>query len=362
MRRVFYLKNEYFNAFPARSLLIAFSIYIKLSAMSPFLQESNRFAHALNELKGKSVLVLGHRRPDGDCIGSQVGLTRILIELGIDARAVNQDPVPRTLSKFVGDTPFYSPDQIGEGDYTVVAVDCADRQRIGEELSKRFPKIFLNVDHHVSNNNYAEINFVLSDASATGEILAKFFLDNEFRIDSTTADALYVGIATDTGQFCYGGTNASVFEVCRRLCEYGASPSSVAHELYEREKPGRVQLLQRFLASFRMEHNDRVCIGTIRDSYYEETNTQSEDAESFVDYARSMEGVEIGVLIEERKGKVKGSLRAKDSRYRVDMLAKHFGGGGHACAAGFNVGKSIDDFYSELVEAIGKHLEHAKGK
>ena len=328
--------------------------------MTSFLQESNLFANALTELKGKPVLVLGHRRPDGDCIGSQVGLTRVLIELGVNACAVNQDPVPRTLKKFVGNTPFFSPEEIEGNDFTIVTVDCADKHRIGEELSKRFPEVFLNIDNHVSNNNYAKTNFVLADASATGEILAKFFLDCEMKIDSITADALYVGIATDTGQFCYSGTNASVFEVCRRLCEYGADPSSVAHELYEREKPGRVQLLQRFLASFRMEHDERVCIGTLRDSYYKETNTHPEDAESFVDYARSMEGVEIGALLEERNGKIKGSLRAKDASYRVDVLAKEFNGGGHACAAGFNVNQTRDEFYPKLVDAIGRHLAEAR--
>ena len=328
--------------------------------MTSFLQESNLFANALTELKGKPVLVLGHRRPDGDCIGSQVGLTRVLIELGVNARAVNQDPVPRTLKKFVGNTPFFSPEEIEGNDFTIVTVDCADKHRIGEELSKRFPEVFLNIDHHVSNNNYAKTNFVLADASATGEILAKFFLDCEMKIDSITADALYVGIATDTGQFCYSGTNASVFEVCRRLCEYGADPSLVAHELYEREKPGRVQLLQRFLASFQMEHDDRVCIGTLRDSYYKETNTQPEDGESFVDCARSMEGVEIGALLEERSGKIKGSLRAKDARYRVDILAKEFNGGGHACAAGFNVNQTWEEFYPKLVDAIGRHLAKAR--
>jgi phosphoesterase RecJ-like protein len=328
--------------------------------MTSFLQESNLFANALTELKGKPVLVLGHRRPDGDCIGSQVALTRVLIELGVNACAVNQDPVPRTLKKFVGNTPFFSPEEIEGNDFTIVTVDCADKHRIGEELSKRFPEVFLNIDHHVSNNNYAKTNFVLADASATGEILAKFFLDCEMKIDSITADALYVGIATDTGQFCYSGTNASVFEVCRRLCEYGADPSSVAHELYEREKPGRVQLLQRFLASFRMEHGERVCIGTLRDSYYKETNTHPEDAESFVDYARSMEGVEIGALLEERSGKIKGSLRAKDASYRVDVLAKEFNGGGHACAAGFNVNQTWEEFYPKLVDAIGRHLAKAR--
>ena len=328
--------------------------------MTSFLKESNLFANALNELKGKPVLVLGHRRPDGDCIGSQVGLTRVLIELGVDARAVNQDPIPRTLKKFVGNTPFFIPGEIEGNDFTIVTVDCADKHRIGEELSKRFPEVFLNIDHHVSNNNYAKTNFVLPDASATGEILAKFFLDCEMKIDPITADALYVGIATDTGQFCYSGTNASVFEVCRKLCEFGADPSAVAHELYEREKPGRVQLLQRFLASFRMEHDERVCIGTLRDSYYKETNTEPEDAESFVDYARSMEGVEIGALLEERNGKIKGSLRAKDASFRVDILAKEFNGGGHACAAGFNVNQTWDEFYPKLVDAIGRHLAEAR--
>lgn len=338
-----------------------FSLLFNLHTMPPFLEESARFAQLLSELKEKPVLVLGHRRPDGDCIGSQVGLTRVLIEVGVDARAVNQDPVPRTLQKFVGTTPFFRPDEIEGNDFTVVMVDCADKHRIGESLSKRFPEVFLNIDHHVSNTKYAKTNFVLSDASATGEILAKFFLDSQMTIDSTTADALYVGIATDTGQFCYGGTNASVFEVCRRLCEYGASPSAVAYELYEREKPGRVQLLQKFLASFRMELDNRVCIGTIRDSFYEETNTQPEDTESFVDYTRSMEGVEIGVLVEERKGKLKGSFRAKDTRYRVDMLAKEFDGGGHACAAGFNVTRDLEEFYPHLVEAIGQHLNRVNG-
>ena len=324
--------------------------------MTSYLKESQQFFTAIDKLKGKKVLVLGHRRPDGDCIGSQVAMTRVLIQLGVHAKAVNEDPVPRTLKKFIVDTPFYNSDQIEEDDYIIVTVDCADHKRVGDRLRQRFPNVTVNIDHHVSNNNFGESNFVLSEASATGEILAKFFLDNNINIDPVTADALYVGIATDTGQFCYAGTNASVFEVCRRLCEYGASPTSVAHELYEREKPGRVQLLQRFLASFRMEFDNRVCIGTIKDCHYKETNTQPEDAESFVDYARSMEGVEIGALIEERNGKLKGSLRAKETRYRVDYLAKVFQGGGHACAAGFNIDKPLDEFYPEFVNAIGKHL------
>lgn len=328
--------------------------------MTNFLPESSSLADLLVQLQDSPVLVLGHRRPDGDCIGSQVAMTRILINLGINAVAVNNDPVPRTLQKFVGDTPLYRPSGIQNSDYKIVTVDCADHARVGEELKERFPRVFLNVDHHVSNTQFAEHNFVFSDASATGEILAKFFFDLDFKIDKTTAEALYLGICTDTGQFCYSGTNAAVFEICRKLCEAGGDPSAVAHELYEKEKPGRIQLLQKFLASFRMEFDDRVCIGNIREEFYEQTGTKPEDAESFVDYARSLEGVEIGVLVEDRNGILKGSFRAKEKKYRVDLLAKKFSGGGHACAAGFNVEVPFDEFYSNLVQAIGEHLSQVQ--
>ena len=325
--------------------------------MSVFLSQSESFSRILDRLSGQSVVVLGHRRPDGDCIGSQVGLTRILRSRGIDARAVNADPIPRTLKRFVGDTPFYSQSEIEASESLVITVDCADFSRVGESLQEKFPEVFINVDHHVSNTHFGSHNFVLPEASATSEILAKFFFDSGYVCDKTTAEALYLGICTDTGQFCYSGTNASVFEVCQKLCEAGAEPSRVAHELYEREKPGRIQLLQRFLASFRMEFEDRVCIGSICEKFYQETGTQPEDTEDFVDYARSLEGVELGVLLEDRNGKIKGSFRAKEKKYRVDLLAKSFNGGGHACAAGFNVDSSIEEFYPKLIRTIGEHLQ-----
>ncbi len=330
--------------------------------MTKFLSESSAFGSLLSELKTSKVLVLGHRRPDGDCIGSQVALTRILCKQGINAVAVNHDPIPRTLRKFVADTPFLFPHQVVDDDYEVITVDCADQLRVGEELAKRFPEVFLNVDHHVSNTCFAELNFVLSDASATGEILAKFFFDLGLSLDKTIAEALYLGICTDTGQFCYSGTNAAVFEICRRLCESGADPSVVAHELYEKENPGRIQLLQRFLATFRMEFDNRVCIGSISDQFYRETGTKPEDAENFVDYARSLDGVEIGVFIEDQEGRLKGSFRAKDKKFRVDVLAQRFAGGGHACAAGFNLTSPLEEFYPILIREIGDHLKRVSTK
>jgi len=321
-----------------------------------FPEYSARFAAVVENLRGHRVVVLGHRRPDGDCIGSQVALTRCLVALGIEAIAINPDPAPRTLQGFVGDTPFGGPDALPEGELVSIYVDCAERQRSGNDLSERFSEPVLNVDHHVSNEGFAEVDIVLPDASATGEILAGIFLDNDYPVDATTAQALYLGIATDTGQFRYRGVNQRVFGICERLCGLGASPADMANELYEQEKPGRIQLLQRFLASFRFECGGRVCIGLLDPTVYEETGTLPEDSENLVDYTRSIQGVDVGALVEERDGMIKGSFRATEVRYRVDLLAKKFSGGGHACAAGFNLDGTLDEFYPTFAREVELHL------
>tara|TARA_B100000959_G_scaffold283673_1_gene353171 strand:- start:874 stop:1884 length:1011 start_codon:yes stop_codon:yes gene_type:complete len=321
-----------------------------------FPEASARFASAVETLRDKSVVVLGHRRPDGDCIGSQVALVRCLLALGIDAVAINPDAVPRTLQAFIGDTPFGVEKDLPKGEQVAAYVDCSDRKRSGDSLSQRFAEPILNVDHHVSNEGFAEVDLVLPDASATGEILTGFFLDNEYPIDATTAQALYLGIATDTGQFRYRGANQRVFRLCDHLCGLGASPVDVANELYERESPGQIQLLQRFLASFRFECGKRVCIGLLDPACYEETGTLPEDSENLVDYARSLEGVDVGALLEERDGKIKGSLRAKENRFRVDLLAKKLNGGGHACAAGFNLDGKLNEFYDVFAREVETHL------
>ena len=141
-----------------------------------------------------------------------------------------------------------------------------------------------------------------------------------------------MGFVRTRASFCYSGTNASVFEICRKLCDAGCNPANVAHELYEKEKPGRIQLLQKFLASFQMEFDNRVCIGSIRGDYYDETGTKPEDAENFVDYTRSLEGVEIGVLVEDRYGKLRGSFRAKDKNTGSTFSLKSLKEGACLCS------------------------------
>lgn len=321
--------------------------------------DSLQFQSALEQLKGEKVAVLGHQRPDGDCIGSIVALVRLLQTQGIETVGLNRDAVPATLQAFVGDTPLLKADDFEPDGHVAVTVDSADFKRVGDRLNTLFPEVKLNVDHHISNKQYALENIVVAEASATAEILAGFYLDLGFPIDATTAQALYVGIATDTGQFRFPSTTPDTFEIARRLCEFGADPAAAAHELYERESFAKIQLLQLFLDSLHLEFDRRVCIGVLPNGVYEQTGATIDDAEGLVDYARAIDGIDIGVLIEDRDGAIKASLRAKDPRFRVDQIAKHFNGGGHACAAGLNVEESsLDAFEPQLVSAIGAHLKN----
>ena len=309
-------------------------------------------------LTGRRLAVVGHARPDGDCIGSQAALARVLRALGHSVVCVNTDAVPRRLQYLVGDLTFVRPHDLpANEDMLALYVDCADGGRAGDKARERFPRPFANIDHHLSNNAYAEHNFLDAAAAATCEILAGVFFDNQLPVDAMTAKALFAGIMTDTGQFRFNSTTRRTFLLTAELVALGASPSEAGGEIYERESLGKLQLLQRFLASLQLDCGGLVCVGSLPAGIFEETATNSEDTEGLVDYARAIDGVEIGVLIEERPGAIKASLRCKDPVYRVDKVAAQFGGGGHACAAGMNLKNvPVVEFRPKLLAALAAQI------
>ena len=314
------------------------------------------FSRLVNSLAGRSVAVVGHARPDGDCIGAQVALARVLKGLGRDVVCVNADAVPRRLQFLTGGETFLRTDDVlaSKVDWAAVFVDCADHARAGERLKARFAFPAGNIDHHLSNPGYAAINLVDGASAAACEVLAGVLLDAGLPLDARTAQALFTGILTDTGQFRFNSTSRRCFVLAGELVARGAVPADAGYELYERESMGKLQLVQRFLASLRLECGGRVCVGTLADGVFAATSTTGEDTEGLVDYARSIDGVEVGVLIEERPGgAVKASLRAKDPAMRLDLVAARFNGGGHACAAGLNLPAPLAaDFRPRLIAAL----------
>lgn len=320
---------------------------------------STEFARLLERLAGQKVAVIGHARPDGDCIGSQVALARVLAARGLDVICVNADPVPRRLQFVAEGTRFFRTDEVEANpeERAAIFVDCADHARGGERLKARYPAPLAVIDHHISNVGFAAANLVDSGSAATCEILAGVFLDNDLPVDATCAQALYTGILTDTGQFRFNSTSRRCFMLAGELVARGAHPADAGYELYERETEAKLRLLQHFLASLRLECGGRICLGLLPPGIFESTGATGEDTEGLVDYARSIEGVDIGVLIEERAdGSMKASLRAKHPAFRVDLVAAQFNGGGHACAAGLNLKTDTENFPARLVEALALRL------
>lgn len=325
-----------------------------------FKEESERFSKLLEKLAGKRVAVIGHVRPDGDCIGAQVALCRILRSRGIDAVCVNHHPVPYNLKNFVGDTPFFHESDFENDGRIAVAVDCGNLSRLGKSLlEKAFPQgVFAAIDHHETNEFFAsEENIVVTRAAATCHLLAAFCLDCDISIEPVLANALYVGIATDTGQFQYSSTTAEVLEIAGKLIRAGASPEFVSRELYEQEKFQKLELLQRYLATAQLYADGKVAVAWIPKNAFEETGTTREDADNFVNYLRGIAGVQIACQLEQSHTGVKGSLRAPNDRIRVDLLAKKFNGGGHIRAAGFNLdGADLDRDRERIIAVILDHL------
>lgn len=330
--------------------------------MNHYTKFAGRFAVLLHELAGQKAVVIGHQRPDGDCIGSQVALCRVLRAQGIDAVCMNPDPVPRRIKFLVGDTPFFQRDELPAGDRLALFTDCADHGRAGEKIKELYPAPQACFDHHVSNAGFAVRNFVDTGSAATAEVLAGLFFDADIVFDTVTAQALYTGIMTDTGQFRFASTSHRVFRLCAELVARGANPALAGQELFERESFGKLKLLQYYLGSLKLECGGRVCIGVLREGIFEKLGATIEDTEGLVDYARSIEGVEIGVLIEERAGVIKASLRAIHGSYRIDTVASQFNGGGHASAAGLNYPDTLGAFYPKLLAALSRRLAETDAK
>ena len=318
----------------------------------------------LSTLKGRKAAVLGHMRPDGDCIGSQVALCRMLQAEGVDAVCVNRDRVPTNLEAYAEGVTFIKGADYRDADRLAVAVDCADASRIGTELLTRFPAGILgNVDHHASNPSYGAYNAVVKDAAATCHVLAACAEILALKVDAATAKALHLGILTDTGRFSYASVTPELLELTARLLRLGANPSEANFRVFEQESRGKLALTQRFLSSLRFHDGGRICSGEIRQADYAATGTTKEDKEGLVEFPRSVEGVEVAVLLEEGADGVRGSLRGRDSRLRLDLLAAKLNGGGHVLAAGFNMlGCSIDRDGDRIIDTVVRHVrEHSAG-
>lgn len=316
----------------------------------------------IDEIKrSKTICVVGHVRPDGDCIGSQLGMTLALKSLGKKVYCWNEDPVPQKLA-FLDPKKSVQPPKRGVEFDLVIATDCASFERLGKVgncIRKR--KSFINIDHHPSNTHYADINWISSEQSSTGELIFQLMKTAHWEITPSIADCLFTAISTDTGSFQYQNTRQATFQVAGELVERGANLSEISNQVYHSYPLGRVRLLKHIYSTFKLVEQNRIAYFWLRRTDFARTKAGPSDSEGLIDHIRAIQPVLVACVFEEAEADmIRVSLRSKSKHIDVNQIASQFGGGGHQAAAGARVQGTPASVQRRVLGTIKKALRSAK--
>ena len=307
--------------------------------------------------ESQTLCVVGHVRPDGDCIGSQLGLALALQNQEKKVVCWNQDPLPAKLA-FLDTRKIYQPPRAGRKFDCVIATDCASFERLGqagEHIKNR--KLFINIDHHASNTRYADLNWVSAKQPSTGELIFRLLESANWAVTPPIADCLFAAVSTDTGSFQYPTTRPATFKVASKLVERGADLAKVCHEVYQSYPLSRVRLLKHVYNHFHLTHQDRTAYFWLKPADYARTGARPDDSEGLIDHLRAIQPVVVACLFEEiDPGLIRISLRSKSERVDVNLIATKFGGGGHSAAAGARVPGKPLSIQRQVLAAIKKAL------
>lgn len=324
----------------------------------------DRFDKVVNEIrKGSSFLVVSHVNPEGDAVGSLLGAALALRTLGKEVVAYLEDPIPAVYDFLPGaDTVTHSLEGKGPFDVTI-AVDCGQKNRLGKGfISLEKPGTIINIDHHATNDRFGDINVVIPDASAAGELVYDMCVAAGVKITPEIATNLYVAIHTDTGSFRYSSSTADAFAKAGELVKLGAKPWEISKSVYENYPARKFHLLGMVLNTLDIfnisnESSDgKVATLTVTREMFSKTGADKDLSDGFVNYARGIKGVEVGVLFRETGEKhYKVSLRAKGD-VDVSLVAESFGGGGHKNAAGFNIDGTLEEIRKKVIGALKERM------
>lgn len=314
----------------------------------------------VNQLKkSRSVLITSHINPDGDAIGSLVAMGVALSTQGIDTTLFNESPLP-AVYRFLPGVELIVRNLAPESSFdTAIVLDCGGLNRVGSraDLVSAVP-VVINIDHHVTNNGFGNLQIIDPSACATAEIVYRLIKALGIEIDQAMATSIYTGIVTDTGSFRFSNTNHAAFAICDEMVQKGVQPHNVAQHLYGTYSLGRIKLLNLALETIEISGNGNVSMMMLTRQMLNETGTHPEDGDGLINYARRIEDVKLAALIQEqenghhKQGDAKQyhvSLRS-DGSVDVAAIASGFGGGGHPSAAGFNIKTTLSDLKHKITQ------------
>ncbi|MBI2082924.1 MAG: bifunctional oligoribonuclease/PAP phosphatase NrnA [Deltaproteobacteria bacterium] len=323
-------------------------------------RKSDPFQRVIAEIrKGRSFLITTHANPDGDALGSAIALGLGLKKLGKKVKIYNADPVPgnlRFLSESKQVTSSLSADECFDAAFIV---DCAEPERVGEIFLKHPNRgRLIVVDHHRKSGRAGDINLIQPTAASTGVVVRSLLKKLRIPITRAIAENIYTTLVTDTGNFRYSNTDASVFGIAKELVETGVSPWIVSKNIYDNYPVERILLLSKILPTLQISSDKRYASIVISQQSFQEVGASSDLIDEFINYPRSINTVEVAIQFRETPdGKWKVSFRSKEF-VDVATLAARFGGGGHIRASGCTFeGLPLEEVRQKIFVAVEEALK-----
>ena len=306
-----------------------------------------------------SVVVVGHREPDGDALGATLGLVHVLGAMGKRVVGCNEGPIPEEYRFLPGLEQLLAGPPGWEAELGLL-LDCHQPERAGKALGAYLEGLGQVgvVDHHEGEPSFGTIRWVETTMSATSEMLAILCLEAGWPVGKEAASCFFVGIQTDTGSFRYSNTTAQCLHTAAELVERGADVWGISQQVYA-TRPRRLKLLGRVMEGLELREGGKLAVGVVRLSEMRSCGCGPQDLEQAVEMLRGIPGVEVAVLLRElNDGGVKASLRSR-GKVNVAAVALEFGGGGHRNAAGMRLDMGLEQAREVVVRALEAALREA---
>ena len=323
--------------------------------MKPHPKVLDRILEALRQ--SKTVCVAGHVRPDGDCVGSQLGLALALRNEGKQVLCWNEDPIPQKY-EFLDPGRLWQKPKPGYEFDCVVATDAASLERLGAVVpcvAQR--RLLINIDHHQSNTRFGGLNWVSAREPSTGELIFRLLRVAKWPIAKAIADCLFTAVSTDTGSFQYPSTRPGTFRVAAELVGRGADLAKICDEVYQSYPVSRAKLLKHVYSHFHLICQNRIAYFWLKTADFARTGAESCDSEGLIDHIRAIAPVVVACVFEELTPTLtRISLRSKSEKVNVNDIAAQFGGGGHPAAAGARIPGNPLSVQRRVIAALKKAL------
>ncbi|MFT8314711.1 MAG: bifunctional oligoribonuclease/PAP phosphatase NrnA [Clostridium sp.] len=306
-------------------------------------------------MKSNKIFVTFHQSPDGDSLGSSLALLNGLRSINKDISIVSKETIPETFSflNFSSEIDG-SVKNVPSNVDCLVALDCGNVARLNCDIdfnNKKFTVI--NIDHHLSNEHYGDLNYVDTKAASVGEIIYELLTKMNINIDTKIAECIYTSILTDTGSFRHSNTTYNTHLIAGNLINTGLDFSSVHRKIFDNKKFEIIKLQGMVIDSLYLDNTKSICVMKLTKNMFSKVGIEECDSAEVISIGLRIDSVEAAVLLKETEDGVKVSLRSKNY-IDVRKVAEKFGGGGHIRAAGLKI---IDSNIEEVEKVIVKELE-----